>query len=106
MQGGNLLFKLPDLLDAVKSTIVTDIPVGRLTDLAAIMDEVGGNGVTRAVIDHPLVATKNTRYGSSLVPNLKAIRAMAAALFSTPGVAPVPWPTPIPTKSPKPSTAP
>lgn len=106
MQGGNLLFKLPDLLSAVQTTVVSDIPIARLTDLAAIMDEVGGSGVTRAVIDHPLVATKDTRYGSSLVPNLKAIRAMAAALFSTPGVAPIPWPTPIPTQTPKPSTAP
>jgi polyisoprenyl-teichoic acid--peptidoglycan teichoic acid transferase len=106
MEGGNLLFKLPDLLEAVGSTVTTDLPESRLTDLAAIMDEVGDKGVTRAVIDHPLVATKNTRYGSSLVPNLKAIQAMAAALFSPPGVAPIPWPTPIPTATPKATAVP
>ena len=99
--GGSLLFQLPDLLEAVGKTIRTDIPVERLPDLAAILDEVGKNDVTSVVIRSPLVKSKSTQYGDSQVPNLTRIRAMAAALFSTPGVDPVPWPTPKPTKAPK-----
>jgi len=97
---GSLLWKLPDLLDAVGDSITTDVPISRLPALAAVMDEVGGDAVTRAVIRHPLVKSKNTRYGASLVPDLEAIRAMATRLFPPPGGDPVPWPTPKPTKSP------
>jgi LCP family protein required for cell wall assembly len=98
---GSLLWQLPTLLDAVGETITTDIPAARLPELAAIVDEIGGDAVTRAVIRHPLVRSRNTRYGSSLVPNLEAIREVAANLFPPPGGDPVPWPTPKPTKPPK-----
>ena len=84
--GGSLLFQLPDLLDAVGQTIRTDVPVERLPDLAAILDEVGKNDVTSVVIRAPLVKSKSTRYGDSQAPNLAKIRAMATALFSEPGV--------------------
>ncbi len=104
--GGSILFELPGLMEAVGETVKSDIPSDRLPDLAAIMDEMKAKSVTRAVINHPLVDTRNTRYGSSLVPDVKAIRAMAAALFSTPGTAPVPWPTPEPTPKPTGSSAP
>ena len=40
-RGGSLLFKLPDLLDAVGDTIRSDVPVDQLPALAAIMEEVG-----------------------------------------------------------------
>jgi hypothetical protein len=46
------------------------------------------------------VKPKNTRYGASQVPKLKAIRAMAKGLFSDPGTDPLPWPTPKPTEPP------
>ena len=98
--GGSILWELPGLLEAVGDTIRSDIPSYRLPDLAVIMDEMDGDAVTRAIVRHPLVKTKQTRYGSSLVPNLKAIRAMSKALFSEPGVDPVPWPTPKPTDPP------
>ena len=97
--GGSLLWELPGLMEAVGETVKSDIPAYRLPDLAAIMDEMKAKSVTRAVINHPLVDTKNTRYGASLVPDIKAIQAMARDLFSTPGEAPVPWPTPEPTTS-------
>ena len=104
--GGSILWELPSLLEAVGNTIKSDIPAYRLPDLAAIMDEMPKGAITRAVINHPLVATKQTAYGSSLVPNLKAIRAMSAALFSAPGTDPVPWPTPKPTDAPVPKATP
>ena len=97
--GGSILWELPGLMEAVGETVKSDIPAYRLPDLAAIMDEMKSRSVTRAVINHPLVDTKNTRYGASLVPDVSAIQAMAAELFSAPGTAPVPWPTPEPTTS-------
>jgi LCP family protein required for cell wall assembly len=104
--GGSLLFQLPDLLEAVGHTIRTDVPVERLPDLAAILDEVGKKDVTSVVIRAPLVKSKSTQYGDSQAPNLVKIRAMAAGLFSDPGVKPVPWPTPKPTKAPKATATP
>ena len=80
--GGSLLFKLPDLLDAVGDTIRSDVPVDQLPALAAIMEEVGRDGVTSVVIRSPLVHPKKTSFGDSQAPDLTAIRAMAARLFS------------------------
>ena len=98
---GSLLWELPDLIDAVGDTVRTDVPADLLPDLAAAVEEVGDKAVARAVIRHPLVKSKNTRYGASLIPNLKAIRAMAADLFPAPGGTPIPWPTPKPTPTPE-----
>lgn len=99
---GSLLWELPDLLEAVGETISTDLPVERLPELATILDDVGRDDIARAVIRHPLVKTRNTRYGASLVPNLKAIRRVADKLFPEPGGDPIPWPTPKPTATPEP----
>lgn len=100
-RGGSLLFELPDLLDAIGKTIRSDMPVDRLPALAAIVEEVGRDAVTKVVISSPLVHSKQTRYGSSQAPDLARIRAVAAALFTSPGTPPAPWPTPKPTKAPK-----
>jgi polyisoprenyl-teichoic acid--peptidoglycan teichoic acid transferase len=97
---GSLFWELPALLDAVGGTVRTDIPVERLPQLAAAIDEMGSGGITRAVIRHPLVRTVETRNGSSLQPDLAAIRDVAARLFPAPGGTPVPWPTPEPTAAP------
>jgi LCP family protein required for cell wall assembly len=97
---GSLFWKLPALLEAVGDSISTDMPVDRLPQLAAAIDEMGTGGITRAVIRHPLVRSEDTRYGSSLVPNLGAIREVAAKLFPAPGGVPVPWPTPKATTAP------
>ncbi|HSL76535.1 MAG TPA: LCP family protein [Candidatus Limnocylindrales bacterium] len=90
--GGSIFWKLPGLLTAVGDSIRTDLPIDRLPQLAAAIDEMGKGGITRAVIRHPLVRSVDTRYGSSLQPDLPAIRAVAADLFPAPGVAPKPWP--------------
>ena len=97
--GGSLFWQVPTLMDAVANTVRTDLPTARLPELAAIVDEVGSGNVVRVVIGHPLVAAATTRYGSSQVPDLTAIRAVAAKLFSPPGTAPVGWPTPKPGKT-------
>ena len=93
-QGGSLLFELPALLDAVGHTVRSDVPVDQLPELSAILDEVGRDAMASAVIRHPLVRSVSTRYGSSLEPNLPAIRSMAAALFSPPGTPPTAWKPP------------
>lgn len=97
---GSLLWELPALLQVIGETVATDVPIDRLPELATTVDEVGDDDVYRAVLRHPLVRSRTTEYGSSLVPRLGAIREMAAALFSEPGTEPVPWPTPTPTAIP------
>jgi LCP family protein required for cell wall assembly len=103
---GGLLWKLPDLLEAVGQTVRTDMPVELLPQLSAIVDEVDNTNITRAVIRHPLVRSEQTRYGSSLNPDVEAIREVAAKLFPPPGGDPQPWPTPKPTAKPTPSATP
>ena len=85
---GSIFWRLPQLLDAVGGTVLTDIPVDRLPDVALVADQMGKGGITRAVISRPLIRPETTRYGASQVPDLAAIRAMAAKLFSPPGTPP------------------
>jgi LCP family protein required for cell wall assembly len=90
-QGGSLLFELPGLLDATGRTVRSDVPVEQLPVMAAILDEVDRKDMARVVIRFPLVHPKTTRYGSSQEPDVPAIQAMAAALFSPPGTPPTAW---------------
>jgi LCP family protein required for cell wall assembly len=103
---GSIFWRLPQLIDSVGGTVVTDIPIDRLPDVALVLDEMGRGGITRAVITRPLIKPATTRYGASQLPDLAAIRAMAVELFSPPGREPVPWPTPKPTKRPAASASP
>ena len=93
---GSLLWELPQLLEAIGRTARSDVPVERLPELAAIVDQIQDGAIYRTVIRHPLVRSANTRYGSSLIPDLEAIREVAAGLFPEPGTDPTPWPTPEP----------
>jgi polyisoprenyl-teichoic acid--peptidoglycan teichoic acid transferase len=93
---GSLLWELPALLETVGRRVRSNVPISQLPELAAIVDEVEDGAITRAVIRHPLVRSESTRYGSSLVPDVAAIQAVAAALFPEPGSTPEPWPTPEP----------
>jgi LCP family protein required for cell wall assembly len=99
----DLLLRLPDLLEAVGDTVRTDVPIERLPELAALGEEIPTKAVTRVVIGHPLVkpGPKGHRYGSVQIPDVDAIRAMAARLFPPVGETPQRWPTP----KPKPSAA-
>jgi polyisoprenyl-teichoic acid--peptidoglycan teichoic acid transferase len=99
---GSVLWELPALLETVGTRVRSNVPISQLPELAAIVDEVEDGAITRAVIRHPLVRSEDTRYGSSLVPDLEAIRAVSAALFPEPGGVPVPWPMPDPGDSPTP----
>ncbi len=103
---GSIVFNLPTLFNILGDTVRTDFPIGRLPDAAALLDEIETDAVTRVVIKFPLVGGARTRYGSVQVPDIPAIRAMAAKLFTEPGVPPTPWPTPKPTAAPAPSSSP
>jgi LCP family protein required for cell wall assembly len=103
---GSLVWELPALLQAVGDAIETDVPREHLPQLAAIVDRVQGTDVVRALVRHPLVRTVDSRYGSSLQPDLEAIREMSAKLFPEPGEEPQPWPTPKPTAKTKATAAP
>jgi polyisoprenyl-teichoic acid--peptidoglycan teichoic acid transferase len=94
--GGSVFWELPGLIRAVGDSIRTDLPIERLPQLAAAIDEMGKGGITRAIIRHPLVRSVETRYGSSLRPDVAAIHAVAAGLFPPPGETPQPWPSPKP----------
>lgn len=89
---GSVFWSLPQLIDAIGETVVTDIPINRLPDVAVVVDEMGKGAITRVVVKRPLVRSKTTQYGASLVPDLDAIKAMANGLFSDPGVPPTPYP--------------
>lgn len=98
---GNLVFRLTDLLDAVGDTVRTDLPPDRLPGLAALAEDIGGANTIRVVIHAPLVHGTSNAYGSVQIPDLAAIRAVAAALFPAPGTVPTAWPTPRATPPPK-----
>jgi len=100
-KSGTLLWQLPQLLEIVGDIVTTDIPPDRLPGFAAVVDGIGDAKITRAVIRHPLVRSKATQYGSSLIPDVPAIQAVAHDLFPPPGEVPQPWPTPKPTATPK-----
>jgi LCP family protein required for cell wall assembly len=103
---GSLLWELPALLETVGERVRSNVPISQLPELAAVVDEVEDGAIVRAIIRHPLVRSESTRYGSSLVPNVEAIQAVAAALFPEPGGEPQPWPTPEATTPPKASPTP
>jgi polyisoprenyl-teichoic acid--peptidoglycan teichoic acid transferase len=104
--GTTLLFDLPDLLTAAGDTLRTDIPISALPDMVVTFESVETEDIARAVIRHPLVRSESTQFGDGLVPDLDAIRAMAAELFPEPGTPPASWPTPEPTESTEPAESP
>jgi polyisoprenyl-teichoic acid--peptidoglycan teichoic acid transferase len=100
LSGGAVFWRVPELLSALGDFVSTDVPVDLLPPMAAVVDAMGRNGVTRMVISYPLVRPGRSQYGSIQIPDIRKIRAVARGLFTTPGVKPTPWPSPTlaPTK--------
>jgi LCP family protein required for cell wall assembly len=120
------------LVRALGQTVETNVPRKILPDYAEVVTRIGRAETYRAVIGHPLVRSGFDRRGSIQIPNVKAIRALAAKLFTTPGELPpeeyqvpvgktgrgstsgtgsclpaaTPKPTPKPTPSQEPSSSP
>jgi LCP family protein required for cell wall assembly len=84
LTAGNLLIALPGLLDAVKSTIATDVPADRIAELAQAVQGADMSQLQRIVLQPPLFmrAEPFSKAGYILIPNLEAIRAIGERLLS------------------------
>jgi LCP family protein required for cell wall assembly len=94
LTAGNLLLALPGLLDAVKNTIATDVPGGRLAELASAVQLADMSQLQRIVLQPPdyMRADPFSKAGYILIPNFEAILAIGEQLLS--GVVPQPSATP------------
>lgn len=83
LSAGNLLVTLPGLLDAVKENVSTDIPSGRIPDLATEAQDADLGSLERVVLTPPEYVTPepNSAAGYILHPNFEAIRALGDRIF-------------------------
>lgn len=95
LTAGNLLLALPGLLDAIKNTIATDVPSGRLAELAAAVQGADMSQLQRIVLQPPEFMTVNAHSsaGYILIPDLEAIRAIGEQLLSGALIGPTPEPS-------------
>lgn len=129
IKAGGFLNDPIGLMRALGDTVVTNLPRALVPDLAELAGRIGRTRTYRAVISHPLVRSGFDGRGSILIPDVPAIRALAAKLFPPSGSTPVakyqvpasrgrpsgsgvsncvgaPKPTPKPTPKPSPSASP
>ena len=94
LTAGNLLLALPGLLDAVKSTIATDVPGDRIAELAQAVQRADTSLLQRIVLQPPqyMRADPFSKAGYILIPNFEAIRAVVEQLIG--GVAASPSASP------------
>jgi LCP family protein required for cell wall assembly len=76
------------LVQALGRTVETNLPRKLVPDLAEMGTKIGRSKTYRAVITHPLVRGTSDARGSIQVPDVKAIRKLATALFTETGTAP------------------
>jgi polyisoprenyl-teichoic acid--peptidoglycan teichoic acid transferase len=76
------------LLQAVGNTMETNIPRDLLPDLAEVAGEIDREQTYRTVVNQPLVHSGFDVRGSIQIPDVDAIRALAAKLFPTDGTLP------------------
>lgn len=76
------------LLKAMGTTVATNVPRALLPDLAELATQVGREQTYRAVVNHPLVTSGFDVRGSIQIPDVTAIRTLAALLFPTDGSPP------------------
>ncbi|HYM53711.1 MAG TPA: LCP family protein [Candidatus Dormibacteraeota bacterium] len=88
LTAGNLLLSLPGLLDAVKNTIATDVPSGRISELAQAVQDADMSQLRRIVLQPPdyMTADPFSAAGYILIPDLEAIRAIGEELLPAPPV--------------------
>jgi LCP family protein required for cell wall assembly len=88
IKAGGFLSDPIGLLRALGDTVGTNIPRKLVPDLAEMAARIGRKQTYRAVIGHPYVKPGFDQRGSIQVPDIKAIRKLAAALFPATGEAP------------------
>jgi LCP family protein required for cell wall assembly len=76
------------LLRALGGTVQTNVPPAVVRDLAPFATQIASTSVFKAVVAHPLVGPGNDARGSIQIPDLPAIRALGAALFTSVGIVP------------------
>ena len=82
LTAGNLMVALPGLLDAVKNTIATDVPSGRLAELASAVQGADMSQLQRIVLQPPefMSVDAHSSAGYILIPDLDAILAIGEQL--------------------------
>jgi polyisoprenyl-teichoic acid--peptidoglycan teichoic acid transferase len=95
LTAGNLLLALPGLLDAVKSTISTDVPSTRIAELARAVQGADMSQLQRIVLQPPdyMRADPFSSAGYVLIPDLEAIRAVVQQLMSGVTIGATPQPS-------------
>lgn len=86
--GGGFLNDPIGLLQAIGQTVQTNVPRELLPDLAELAGDVGRAQTYRTVVNEPLVGSGFDVRGSIQVPDVDAIRELAAALFPIDGSLP------------------
>jgi LCP family protein required for cell wall assembly len=76
------------LLNAIGTTVQTNIPPAVVRELAPLAGRIGSKDIFKTVIDHPLVRSGFDARGSIQLPDFDKITALGAALFSTVGTRP------------------
>jgi LCP family protein required for cell wall assembly len=84
LTAGNLLTALPGLLDAVKNTIITDVPGDKMAELAQAVQDADMSNLERIVLQPPdyYSVDAHSAAGYILIPKLKAIRAIGERLLA------------------------
>ena len=85
LTAGNLLLALPGLLDAVKSSVATDVPSDEISVLAQAVQDANIGQLRRIVLQPPTYMSVNAHSsaGYILIPDLAAIRAVVAQLVAS-----------------------
>ena len=86
--GGSFLNDPIGLLEAIGQTVQTNVPRSLLPDLADLAGQVGREQTYRTVVNHPLVGSGFDVRGSIQIPDVDAIRDLAAKLFPIDGSLP------------------
>lgn len=81
LRGGSWMFNLPDLFNALKDTVATDVPVELLPGLARALLDADLAHVNRLVIQPPLVQSGRAGDGAYiLIPDIEGIHAAVHGL--------------------------
>ena len=77
----NLVPRIPQLVDAVKATVRTDIPQGELAKLAGLADAVDTKNIRSYVFAYPRYGTQDITGPYRYLPDIGKIRAAVASAF-------------------------
>jgi hypothetical protein len=77
----NLIPRIPELVDAVKATVRTDIPQGELAKLAGLAGAVDTKNIRSYVFAYPVYGTQDITGIYRYLPNIEKIRAAVGSAF-------------------------